>query len=429
MIELVNGAATVDEPVTGEQEVLENNRQLLAANEALETEIAVRMQVETGLRESEERFRVLAEQSSDLISLHAPDGVWQYASPAARSLFGYEPADLVGCNAFELVHPDDIPPVARAHQSILRDRTSSMVSFRFRAADGRYVWVEAIGKAICDPQTGELSQLMCSMRDITKRKETEERAQQVQADLALADRLTAIGNMISTLAHDINQPLASIANYAQACARQMQIGPGVTPAMLEAAQRITVEALRAGEIIRRLRQFAGRTAGRREKVNINDLIREVRYFVQAEARRVGVSLRKNLAADLPLIEVDAVQIQQVLVNVIRNALEALSEPMAIDAQAPRDTASPERVIDIETSVELQKIIVRVRDTGRAIPPETLAKMFEPHFTTKRQGLGLGLSISRSLVEAHGGRLIVIPQPTGGLCVQFDLPIQSQRSAS
>ena len=265
----------------------------------------------------------------------------------------------------------------------------------------------------------------------TSETEALDRTRQLQTELAHADRLMAIGKMASTLAHEINQPLASIANYAQACSRQLQSGQGVTPEVIEALQRIAAEALRAGEIVRRLRQFAGKTAGRRAPANLNALVYEVHEFLQPEARRAGVTMRIKLLDGLPEVIADPVQIQQVLVNLLRNAIEAASMPASSESQpgTPDTLVNTEpvgtRTVDLETAATPYAVVVRVCDSGPAVTSETIAQMFEPYFTTKPQGLGLGLSISQSLIEAHGGRLTATAQPQGGLCLEFELPLAPQ----
>ncbi len=229
--------------------------------------------------------------------------------------------------------------------------------------------------------------------------------------LAEADRRWSIDKAVSALAHEMAQPLSSIANYASACVRLLQAGTASHEELIDAMQQTAAEALRANEIIRRVRGEAARGNSQRELLSINDLVREVVSAEQSEieVQRIAVSLQ--LANDLPSIELDRIQIQVVLMNLVRNALEAMA---TISLQ--------QRSLVIETGLVGNEVHVRVADSGPPVDPTVLARLFDLYFTTKPRRLGLGLSVCQMLVKAHGGHLVAEPNSTHGLTLQFSLPI-------
>jgi two-component system sensor kinase FixL len=249
------------------------------------------------------------------------------------------------------------------------------------------------------------------VRDLTERQTAEKRVQELQSELSHISRLTEMGQMASGLAHELNQPLTAAANYLQALRRLVGRGD---PASLEramgAAESAVGQVQRAGEIIRRLRAFVKKSEPERHAENLLTLIEEASSLALIGARERGVRVRFRTAAELPQVLVDKVQIQQVLVNLVRNAVEAME-------------ASPRReiVLAIEPKKD-QFVEIAVIDTGPGLAPEIAARLFEPFVTTKAQGMGVGLSICRAIVEAHGGRLWDETNPEGGTIFRFTVPV-------
>jgi two-component system sensor kinase FixL len=250
------------------------------------------------------------------------------------------------------------------------------------------------------------------IRDLTERQETETRLQELQNELVHVSRLTAMGEMASTLAHELNQPLSAIANLLTGSRRLMDRGRESDHAKdREAIDRAAAQALRAGEVIHRMRDFARRGASEREAESLSKLIEEASALalIGEKERQVDVRLKLDPKADD--VFADRVQIQQVLLNLIRNGIDAMQ------AQEPR-----KRALLIRTGLtEEGWSEVSVADTGPGIAPEVLERLFQPFMTTKPQGMGVGLSISRSIIEAHGGRIWAEANPGGGALFRFTLP--------
>jgi len=257
------------------------------------------------------------------------------------------------------------------------------------------------------------------VRDLTEYQQTQARVQELQSELVHVSRLTAMGEMASALAHELNQPLAAISNYMKGC-RRLLAAENDDPARQKiesAMDRAAEQALRAGQIIRRLRDFVSRGESEKRVERISKLIEEAGALGFTGAREQGVSLHFNLDPDHDLVLVDRVQIQQVLVNLFRNALEAMAH-------------SEQRTL-VVTNVKVadDMIEISVSDTGHGIGKENEANLFQTFFTTKETGMGVGLSISRTIVEAHGGRMWAETNASGGATFRFTLPAATSEELS
>jgi two-component system sensor kinase FixL len=240
---------------------------------------------------------------------------------------------------------------------------------------------------------GALAGWLCSGHDVTDRHRRAEQALLAQERLTRVAQFATMGEMAAGVAHELNQPLTAITTYARACDRHLNNAKPDYSEVIEAVREIGVEGMRAGEIIRRLRQLVRSDASERQVTGLNLLIEELRILIAADARAHGATLRFDLAPDLPCIDVDPVQIQQVLLNLIRNALEAVG-----------DSPASIRAIGIITRLHDGEVEFRVVDNGPGVAPELAARLFEPFCTTKRSGTGLGLAISRTIVHAHKGSI-------------------------
>ena len=247
-------------------------------------------------------------------------------------------------------------------------------------------------------------------REVVERQEMAETLRQHQAELAHVLRLHTLGEMVASLAHEINQPIGAIANYAQGCLRRLRAGAVAHSELVQTTEQIAREALRAGAITRRVRELVRKDDVQREPADLNRIIAAALEIITPSARQRNVVVRFDAGADLPLVEVEAIQIEQVVINLLLNALEAIDGP-------GRDGA-----IDVCTrAVGTSGVQVSVRDNGSGLDPVTRAQVFEPFFTTKPDGLGMGLAISRSIIEAHGGKLGASPNDPIGATFWFDLP--------
>ena len=250
------------------------------------------------------------------------------------------------------------------------------------------------------------------LTDITEAKLAEELSRKQQEKLELTARLIAVGEMASTLAHELNQPLTAIANYHNASLRLLRAGKADMAEIAGYMEKTSEQAVRAGAIVHRLREFVRRRAPNRAPSDLNEILRGVMRLMEIEAERASVKVSLELAHDLPQASVDRVLIEQVTLNLVKNAIEAMQE-------------SPERRLTLKSSHRDETFEVEVEDTGSGVPQEIVGDLFQPFFTTKPAGMGLGLSICRSIVENHGGRLWHRSRSGGGASFHFCLPAGAQ----
>jgi two-component system sensor kinase FixL len=382
--------------------------------ERLNAELEQRVDARTAaLRESEGRFRQLAENIQDGFWLMGADlQELIYVSPSYEELSGRSREALCGdvAGGAEAIHPEDRERVAARFLDLVRGGTFDE-EYRIVRPGGDVNWVRNRGFPIRDG-TGRIYRLAGIVEDIAARKHAERLAQQHQAELAHVLRVCTMGEMASGLAHELHQPIAAVVSAARACVRRLRSGvvaPGQLEEMMEEA---ATQGLRAGQIIQVLRAFLEKRERRREMVDVNQLVRDVAALVDAEARHGGVAVRLDLAADLPPVHADRVQLEQVLVNVVLNGLEAT-----------REAKRPHAELFIETILSENRVAeVAVRDTGTGLAPVVAEHMFDPFFTTRSDGLGMGLAISRSIVEAHGGRIVAAANGTMGTTVRLAVPV-------
>ena len=390
-------------------------QELEATNERLQGEIAERKRVEMAIRKGEKRY-ALATSAGRV-------GIWDldlktneiHLDPSLKAMLGYADHEIE--NRLEdwqrHVHPDDREQVAEKVEAHLRGLTAEYeLLHRMLHRDGSIRWFSARGTVLRDAE-GRPCRLVGTDTDVTEWRLAEEQARQRQAELAHVARLSTFGEMTTTLAHELNQPLGAIANYSQACLRTLRAKNEPTEALVVALEQITAQARRAGEIVRRLRMFVRKSDGVRRPTDINALVTETVRFIETEARERGVQLRLELVKGPPAVRVDAVQIQQVLLNLLSNAIEAMN-----------GVARNDRTLTIGTErAGKSSLRLRVRDTGSGLDEMARQRVFESFYTTKTHGVGMGLSISRSIVEAHGGRIWVEPAAGGAAEFNFTLPLR------
>ncbi|WP_036552082.1 PAS domain-containing sensor histidine kinase [Neptunomonas japonica] len=374
-------------------------------------------QGQSALTDDAERNRLLAEmaeQSTDMISRHTPQE-WRfiYASPAVTHLLGYSVDEIIGMSAYELYHPDEVEDFKRRRPSVFYEKGFYTHTYRFRCKDGHYTWLESTSRSIRDEQSGELKEILVVSRDVSRRIEAEARMLQYQKELNRASRLVVMGEMASGLAHELNQPLTAIVNYARGIERRLESKQTlsleeVTPVL----QRITSTAMRAGGILHRMMDFARKQESVREQLDLHGLIDDLLEFCASSAAQNNVLLENRTPAILPQVMADRVQLEQVFLNLILNAIESCQtkpedEPLSVWIDA--------------SLVKNEQVIISVYDQGEGLSGD-VEQLFEQFFTTKAEGLGMGLSISRSLIEAHGGQLRGEKLPGKGSAFHVVLPL-------
>lgn len=374
---------------------------------------------ERALQESEARYRAVSELTSDYAYAIRIEGsgkvVMEWMTGAFSRITGFtreemEKREPTG-GGFSLVHPDDrVIALARVQRLISGQEDTS--EFRIVTKDGRIRWIRESGKPVWDPHDGVV-RVYGAAQDVTERKVAEEEARARETELAHVLRLGTMGEMAAGLAHEINQPLSAIVSFARGCTRRMRSGSAEVDTLLEPIEQIATQAMRANEIVQRLLGFVRKQKPPRERAAVGDLVRDVASLLAGEARRRGILLRIELASDLPPVEVDRIQIEQVILNLVRNALEATP------------AGGPEPAVEIRTERDDGFVAVAVTDQGEGLTAEQRDRVFEPFFTTKKAGLGMGLAISRSMVRAHGGRITASANAGRGATFRFTLPIAGE----
>jgi len=376
----------------------------------------------TAARQSEEALRRSEGYLSDAQRLtHTGSWAWNaarrqsvYWSQENFRLFGFDPEGGIPSDEafYRRVHPEDRDRVRR---EVFLERpdegTHFDVEFRIVLPDGAIKYVRSTGHPIRN-LSGDLLEYVGTSIDVTERKradEERERLHQVQADLAYLSRITTMGELTASLAHEIRQPISAAVTNAKTCLRWLgRDEPDVAEAC-EAVSRIVKDVTRAADIISRISSLFKKGALQRELVDVNELIREMIVLLRSEASRYSISIRTEFAEDLPKVMADRVQLQQVLMNLMLNAVDAMKET----------TNGGELTIKSEAGDS--QLLISVSDTGVGLPQEQGEEIFKAFFTTKDKGTGMGLPISRSIIESHGGRLWATGGPGSGATFQFTLP--------
>jgi len=368
-------------------------------------------QVEEALRTRETHLRSILQTIPDAMIVIDGHGIMQLFSTAAERLFGWSEHEAIGQNV-SILMPE--PDRTRHDGYIARYRTTNDPHIigigRIVTGKRRDGATFPMHLSIGEMESGGEPYFTGFVRDLTEHQQTQTRLQELQSELVHVSRLTAMGEMASALAHELNQPLAAISNYMKGSRRLLAGSSDPNAPKVESAlDRAAEQALRAGQIIRRLRDFVSRGESEKRVESLSKLIEEAGALGLAGAREQNVQLRFSLDPDADLVLADRVQIQQVLVNLFRNALEAMAQ-------------SPRRELAVaNTRVADDMIEVEVSDTGSGFRDDVIPNLFQTFFTTKDTGMGVGLSISRSIIEAHGGRMWAESNAAGGATFRFTLP--------
>ena len=373
----------------------------------------------TDRKRAEEKLRQSEAYLAEAQKLtHTGSWVWDVAERRALHLseewyriYGFDQEDGMSAwkKRLERIHPDDR---ARRQQEIDRatnEKSDYEVEYRILLPSGAVRHLHSVGHPVLDA-SGSLVQFLGSSTDITDRRQAEEALRQAQTDLARISRITTMGELTASLAHEVNQPIAAAVTDANTCLRWLNRNEPDLQEAREAASRVVKDATRAAEIISRTRLLFKKANPQWEPVDMNEITREMVALMRSEAARYSISVRMELAADLPRVMGDRVQLQQVLMNLIINSIDAMRE---VDG-------TRELVIHSQRGKD-EELVVSVSDTGVGLPPQQEDQIFDAFFTTKSHGTGMGLRISRSIVESHGGRLSAVANLSRGASFHLTLP--------
>jgi PAS domain S-box-containing protein len=337
-------------------------------------------------------------------------GPQSWANPQQRDLLGIGAAESCDFDRFiAAVLPDDRVAVNATLERAKSKGGEFEVQYRVERNDGQMRWLASRGTVELDSR-GRPTRLRGVTSDVTHRIEAELDAQRHRDELAHLSRIAMLGQLSGSLAHELNQPLTAILSNAQAALRFLKTDPVDLDEVREILVDIVTNDQRAGDIIRRLRALFERGEAKKEPLDCNELVRDVLRLLHSDLVSRNVSVALALDAALPRVDADRVQIQQLLLNLLLNACEAMSE-----------TPAGERRLRLSTSQSAaSEVVISVSDHGKGIPPDQIEKIFEPFVSTKKLGIGLGLAIARSIVAVHGGRMWAAPTPDGGAIFSFTL---------
>jgi PAS domain-containing protein len=397
-----------------EERVLERTSQLMALNSELKKEVLQRQRAEEALLRSEAYLaeaQRLTHTGSWACNIMMSEIL--HSSAEHSRLYGFDPDS--GSPSLEefiqRIHPEDRDRVKQAFESAGRAGKDFDAHFRVVLPDGATKYLYGVGHPVFNP-SGDVGEFVGILMDVTERRradEERERLRQVQADLAHLSRVTTMGELTASLTHEIRQPISAAVTNAKTCLRWLGRDDPDLPEAREAASRLVKDVTRAADIIGRISLLFKKGELQRELVDVNELVREMIALLRSEANRYSISFRTELAEDLPKVMADRVQLQQVFMNLMLNGIDAMKET----------TGGGELTVKSEAGDgQLQ---ISVSDTGVGLPAQQTDKIFRAFFTTKGNGTGMGLPISRSIIESHGGRLWAAGAPGRGATFQFTLP--------
>jgi PAS domain S-box-containing protein len=373
------------------------------------TDIDDQKRAEEALRESAHESNLIVDSIPGLIAALNVNGELERVNQPCLDYVGRSQEELSQWAVDGTIHPDDSPGYLQALERSFATGAPLQFEIRIRRIDGMYRWFNVSWLAYRDRQ-GHIVRWYVLLTDVDDRKRAEEALRQAHGDLARINRVTTMGELAASLAHELSQPISGAMTNANTCLRKLGHDEPNLDEVRTAVTRIARDAQRASDVIGRIRSQFEKAALNREGLDLNEIIRETTALLRAEAARYHISVRTELAADLPQIVGDRVQLQQVAMNLIVNSIEAM-----------RDVDGIREMLIKSQRAENDRILVSVSDTGAGFPPQMAEQIFDPFFTTKPHGTGMGLRISRSIIESHGGRLRAVGTPESGATFEFNLP--------
>ncbi len=381
-------------------------------------DITARRQAEDALREAQRRYTLAtAAGGVGLWDLDVRNGTVQVEGGLLASL-GYGESEIGGKlpNWFALISPDDVGDVQSRLTAHLSGASPAFeAEFRMISKDGSVQWIHSRG-AVVEWMDGAVGRVTGTYTDITGRKEAEDALKHANDAMVRMGRVTALAELTASIAHELNQPLAAIATNANTCLRWLY-SSGSDGDLRGALKDLVADSRRAGQIVRRTREMFANRSVSRKPTDLNGVIRDVLELVRTRLRDAGVQLQLELDESLPVIEADRVQVQQVVLNLVVNAVDAMLE-----------AESRPRLLSVHSRSSEDGVLVSVRDTGSGLSAREAEQVFEPFYTTKTDGLGIGLAISRSIVEAHGGSIWASAETGRGATFSFTLPLHAHTEA-
>ena len=388
------------------------SRRLREAEAATMRETSERREMERTLADQKQRLKMVIESEPECVKLQAADGTILDMNPAGLAIIeAKRREDIVGKSAYGYVAPEWRAKYAEMTERVFRGETATL-EFRLIARSGTERWMKTHAVPLRD-RDGSIWALLGFTRNVTDRRRAEENERQHRSSVAHLQRTLSMGEMATTIAHELNQPLTAIVNYSRGAIRRLRSGQGTVEQVIDSLEAASSEAERAAQIIRNIRNFLRKQPTRQERRNLNKVVQGVfaYTYIQGELRRQAIRSNVALAEDLPPVEIVPIQIEQVILNLARNAIEAMA-----------GTAGREKEFAVVTRRgDGNSVEVAVSDTGPGLPPSEVGDVFDPFVTTKRDGLGMGLAITRSIVDAHGGRIWIERSSALGTTFVFSLP--------
>lgn len=411
LIRLIPQALALPSPATLRQEVEERRRAEKALQE-LATQLESRVLARTEeLQRSEERFRLLVQQVRDYaIFALDPDGRVSSWNAGAQHIKGYRAEEIIGQH-FSVFYPREaLAAHIPKNELVLAAKHGSFEDEGWRVRkDGTQFWANVVITATRDAE-GKLVGFSKVTRDLTERKKAEEAIQATRTQLAHMARVKTVGELTASIAHEINQPLTAVVANAKACSRMLASDSPDYPEVAQAVDDIAENGTRASEVITRIRALLKKAVPEKARLDINEVIGGVLALAKTEADRQRIQVQVELGEHLPAVLGDKIELQQVVLNLMSNGMEAMAS--IIDRS---------RVLVVQSQLENSgEVSVTVRDSGVGLPAHEMGSLFDAFFTTKPGGMGMGLPISRSIIEAHGGKLWATSNPTCGATFQFTL---------
>lgn len=368
-------------------------------------------QAEERLLAREAYYRRLIANISDGIAILDHLGVVRWIGPSIRKVLGFREREVRGRSIFSRIDPEDGVRLSRQMEALARSREGEE-HFRCRIQHRDGSWRIHEGSCVNLLEDECVGGLLVTFRDVTSRIEAEERIRQRDLELSHMARLSTTGEMASALAHELNQPFFAIMNFVSGAVYRARAGRLGGGELVEALENTKIQAERAGRIIRTVRNFTRKSSYHRETVDIRTIVEEIAPFIEIEARSRRVRVRYKLLREPALVDCDWVLIEQVISNIARNGIEAMS-----------DTPQDSRQLILATSLTAASTVnLSIEDWGHGLPRVNPARIFDAFFTTKKEGMGIGLSLCRSIVDSHGGHLWATRGAGGGAKFHFSLPL-------
>jgi PAS domain S-box-containing protein len=362
-------------------------------------------------KRAEDALRSAIDGIAGLVVTMAPNGELETVNRQAFEYFGRSLEELKQWETSDAVHSDDLPQLLEVLRRAIASGNPYHIDLRMRRFDGEYRWFDSRGVPILD-DSGRIARWYVLATDIEERTRALAQLEQMQSDFAHMNRVATMGQLTASITHEVNQPITAAVTYALAARRFLSAEPPNFREVDDALSLIVKEGNRAGEVVERVRALVKKAPVRKDAVAIDDAILEVIALTRTEAANKSVSVRTQFAEGLPRVQGDRVQLQQVMLNLVVNAIQAMSGT---------GEGAHELVISIDAVPSEDSVRVGVRDTGPGLSPESLSRLFDPFYTTKPEGMGMGLSICRSIIETHGGRLWATPCEPQGALFQFTIP--------